>query len=66
MPKVREGVPLSLGWFGGGGGSVSHSLKKDRVLARKRALLMREIHKKGHFRQNRLFKCELDKRFYVC
>ena len=28
--------------------SVSHSLKKGRVLARKRALLMREIHPKGH------------------
>ena len=29
--------------------SVSHSLKKGRVLARKRALLMREIHRKGTF-----------------
>ena len=34
--------------------------KKGRVLARKRALLMREIHPKGHFCENRLFKCELD------
>ena len=39
--------------------------KKGRVLARKRALLMHEIHPKVHFCSNRLSKCELDKGFYV-
>ena len=39
----------TLGHWGCPGGSVSHSLKKGQGAGQKMALLMREIHPKGHF-----------------
>ena len=42
--------------------SVSHSLKKGQGAGQKKGTFDAE----GHFCLNRLFKCEIDKGFYVC